>query len=372
MTPLEQDLRTALRDMAQQSRATPLLIPVLRRHEVVLRRRRLTVALAAAVTLVLVAAGVTALHGRGGPENLPMQRPPKVLRTSLEATAQPGRSRLALTLAGSGVSCVPLACDTDAMAEGSPTYVLPLSADRAVRLRPRQTVGSVNLQRLSSDGRFLLQLGAGVSAGALGLAVIDLRSGRERLLPNLTWTFAELSPDDATVAVRDNQMLTVVDVATGHTRAVRRLSRRQGPGAVAGAQLGWSPDGRLIAVKSITDTLVVDLRGHLEVRLRTASPVNGSQSWSPDGGSLLLYDTARSVYRVADVRDGGSTDLATPAGVIRALGWAGERIVWLAGSPGSQRLVTTDRTGHDEAPWTRLDVGSRAVYSVTWSRALSG
>ncbi len=368
MTPLEQDLRAALRDMAQQSRATPLLGPVLRRHEVVLRRRRLTVALAAAVALVLVAAGVTALQGRGGPENLPMKRPPKVLRTSLEATAQPGRSRLALTLAAPAVSCVPLECDPDTMAEGSPTYVLPLSADRAVRLRPRQTV-KVMLQRLSSDGRFLLQLGSGVAAG---IAVIDLRNGHERLLPNLTWTFAELSPDDATVAVRDNQMLTVVDVATGHTRAVRRLSRRQGPGAVAGAQLGWSPDGRLIAVKSITDTLVVDLRGHLEVRLRTASPVNGSQSWSPDGGSLLLYDTARSVYRVAALKGGGSTDLATPAGVIRALGWAGERIVWLAGSPGSQRLVTTDRTGNHEALWTRLDVGNRAVYSVTWSRALSG
>jgi Tol biopolymer transport system component len=167
-------------------------------------------------------------------------------------------------------------------------------------------------------------------------------------------------------------MLAVVDVATGHTRDVRRLSRREGPGAVAGAQLGWSPDGRLIAVKSITDTLVVDLRGHLEVKLRQASLVNGSQSWSPDGGSLLLYDTARSVYRVADVRGGGSTDLTTPAGVTRALGWAGERIVWLAGSPGTQRLVTTDRTGHDEAPWTRLDVGDLAVASVTWSRALSG
>ena len=362
MTPLEQDLRSALRDMAQQSRATPLLGPVLRRHEVVLRRRRLTVALAAAVVLVLVAAGVTALQGRGGPENLPTHRPPKVLRTSLEATAQPGRSRLALTLAASPVNCVPLACDPDTTAEASPTYVLPFSAARAVRLRPHQTVKALQ-QRLSRDGRFLLQLGTGLAAGGPGIAVIDLRTGHERLLPNLTWTFAELSPDDATLAVRDNEMLTVVDVATGHTRDVRRLSRRQEPVALAGAQLGWSPDGRLIAVKSVTDTLVVDLRGHLVVRLRTASPVNGSQSWSPDGGSLLLYDTARSVYRVADVRGGGSTDLATPAGVTRALGWAGERIVWLAGSPGSQRLATTDRTGHHETLWTpstSATEGSRA------------
>jgi hypothetical protein len=231
----------------------------------------------------------------------------------------------------------------------------------------------VNLQRLSSDGRFLLQLGAGVSAGALGLAVIDLRSGRERLLPNLTWTFAELSPDDATVAVRDNQMLTVVDVATGHTprcppasAAAKGRRRRRGSVGLVSRRSADCGEKHHRHVRGRS-------RGHLEVRLHMASTVNGSQSWSPDGGSLLLYDKRRvSVYRVADVRGGGSTDLATPArGHPSAR--LGRRADRLAGRiPRSQQLVTTDRTGHDEALWTRLDVGNRAVYSVTWSRALSG
>jgi hypothetical protein len=360
MTALEDDVRLALHDMAQQSRATPLLGPVLRRHGVVQRRRRLAGALAAAVALAAVAAGATAVQEQGRSERLPAQQPPKVFRTSLDATGQPGRARLVLTLAGR------------THLQAAPAYVLPVTSDHVVRLRPRRLVEEVGLQRVSRDGRYLLQLGATGASGAPGLAVIDLRSGRERLVPNLTGAFAELSPDDATVAVRDDQLLAVVDVATGHTRVVRRLSRRQELGVVAGAQLGWSPDGRLIAVKGTTDTLVLNLRGHLEARFRQASPVNGSQSWSPDGRSLLLYEAARSVYRVADVRGGGSTELATPAGVTSALGWAGGRIVWLAGTPGSQRLVTTDRAGHDEALWSRLDVGSRPVDSVTWSRALSG
>jgi hypothetical protein len=46
--------------------------------------------------------------------------------------------------------------------------------------------------------------------------------------------------------------------------------------------------------------------------------------------------------------------------------------VWLAGSPGDQRLVTTDDQGRDERLWTRFDVGGGAVHTVSWSSALAG
>ena len=123
MTSLEQDLRAALRDMAQQSRATPLLGPVLRRHEVLLRRRRLTVALAAAVALVAGRSrGGSPPAVGAGPRMVPMQRPPTVLRTSLEATSATGPFATRTPLAAPAVQLrAPVECDTDTMAEGSPT-----------------------------------------------------------------------------------------------------------------------------------------------------------------------------------------------------------------------------------------------------------
>jgi hypothetical protein len=46
--------------------------------------------------------------------------------------------------------------------------------------------------------------------------------------------------------------------------------------------------------------------------------------------------------------------------------------VWLAGTPGDQRLVTTDVDGGDERLWIRFDVGARAIETVSWSTALAG
>jgi hypothetical protein len=355
MTELEDELRIALRAMAAGSRATPLMAPVLGRHQTFRRRRRLAAVLAA---IIAVGAAGSVVRERSQSEQLPAQQPPKVFRTSTEVTAQPGQARLVLTVAARGRSALP-------------AYVVPVASDPAVRVAPRRAVDGVSLQRLSPSGRFLLQLG-GSATGVAGIGVVDLRSGRVRLLPNSTASFGELSPDDSTIALRDDDVLTVVDVATGRTRLLRQLSHARELFGVTGAQLGWSPDGRLVAVKGVKDTLVVDLRGNLKARFSAASLVNGSQSWAPDGRSLLLYDTARSVYRLADVDSTDRADIARPTDAERALGWAGDRIVWLAGRPGAERLVTTDRKGHDETLWMRIEVGDDAVESVTWSRALTG
>jgi hypothetical protein len=85
-----------------------------------------------------------------------------------------------------------------------------------------------------------------------------------------------------------------------------------------------------------------------------------------------MYHQPSGRFVVARVDGEPESVLAAPRSGGRPLGWAGTRIVWLVGPPGNQRLVTTDRTGADLQPWTRLEIGDRSVASVQWSRALTG
>jgi hypothetical protein len=306
---------------------------------------------------------VRSAHQTSPPE--PAQQPPKVVHLPVAESSHPGRARLVLTLAGPDHP------------DGSRALVVPVRSDRAVRLAAASgDVEGVGPQRVSQDGRYLLQMGR--SATGPGMVVIDLRSGHERVLPNFSSasgeSFGELSPDDATVAVRDDKVLTLVDVETGRKRRLLTLSRRPASETetFTGAQLGWSPSGELLVVRRETDTAVVDLRGRVRARFPGASPTNGSQSWAPDGQSILLYDATRSAYLIASVDGGDPVQVTRPADAQAPLGSAGDRIVWMAGSPGSQRLITTDDTGREQRPWTTVRVGARPVESVTWSRALSG
>ena len=104
--------------------------------------------------------------------------------------------------------------------------------------------------------------------------------------------------------------------------------------------LGWSPDGSLLAMKDGPDT-----------RFPHTSMVNGSQSWKPDGRSLLVYDGQGPSFSVRHVDGTAPTVLGAPPGADRPFGWAGSRVVWLAGAAGTSdsssrtRRLSTPRRG---------------------------
>jgi hypothetical protein len=355
MTDTEDWVRAALHDISAESRPVPLLGPLMRRRAAERRRRRITVAGAAAATMaaILVGALVAGYHPTTTPE--PAQQPPKSFHLTDTSSPHPGPARMVVTFTSvSGVA------DT-------PAYVVPVTTGRAVRLaQESRSSTTVRQQRLSANGRVLLQLRGFSGDGTVVLT--NLVTGHERRVANPHGADAELSPDGTTLALRDDTNVTLVDVATGRARPLRPVK----VGDVPGAQVGWSPDSRLLAVEDITATLVVDLGGQIRARLSGMSLIDGSQSWSPDGKSLLVYDGSHPGLRVVPVSGGPGLDVRPPSGAVRALGWTGDRVVWLAGRPGSQRLVTTDVLGGTAAVWMRFDVGEHAVASVTWSRALSG
>ena len=135
--------------------------------------------------------------------------------------------------------------------------------------------------------------------------------------------------------------------------------------------VAWSPDGALLALPDGDGTVVTDRDGRAVARFPNKYAVNGGQSWSPDGTRILLYDRAEGRYVVRTLSTGEETLLGDNRIVSVPVGWAGSRVVWLAGSPGDQRLVTTDGEGRDERLWTRFDVGDRAIHTVSWSGALA-
>ena len=83
-------------------------------------------------------------------------------------------------------------------------------------------------------------------------------------------------------------------------------------------------------------------------------------------------------YAIVSAVDGTVTTLsatddehARPA----PIGWTGDRVVWLTGGVGQQRLVTTDRQGPGWREFCGRDWTSgsqRLVENVSWSRDLSG
>jgi len=136
---------------------------------------------------------------------------------------------------------------------------------------------------------------------------------------------------------------------------------------------GWSPDGRLLAVHDGADLLVMEAgSGEVQEVLADVHLVNGSQSWSPDGRDVLGYDPRTRTFEVVPVDGSEPRVVEPPDGTARPLGWSGDRVVWLAGEPGTQRLVVADADGGDAETWLRFEVGDLPVESVTWSRDLSG
>jgi Tol biopolymer transport system component len=204
------------------------------------------------------------------------------------------------------------------------------------------------------------------------LEVVNLLTGSTNRLGGHRGFCPQISPDNTTVAViaRWTDRLVFLDARTG-----RRLPGGHGPfgDGEECPVISWSPDGSRLTFGDLTETLVLDRRGREVGRLPGLSAVNASMSWSPDGRSILMYVQPSGRFVVHELDSGAESVLATPRDALRPLGWWGDRVVWLVGpAGGAQRLVSTDRTGHDPRPWMQLEVGDRAVETVQWSRDLTG
>jgi hypothetical protein len=364
----EDRLQVALQDLADEVRPAPLLDRALqpqpRPRQV---RRTLLVAAAAVAALVVGIASAVWLRTDGPHLVEPVQRPPKVFRLSGLTSESPGRATMAVVLT-----------DTKETPDGGPGYLVPAAGGPVVALPPSAQAAYGVWQRLSSDGRVVIRQNGGSVGPAFML--VDLASGRAQVLNGDALHLA-LSPDDSTAAEYTDDAVVLVDLGSGARRVLRRLANplvspvfgtgASGVMAVVGS-MGWSPDGSLLAMRDGPDTLVLDRQGELRTRLRGAGMVNGSQSWSPDGRALLVYDGQGPTFSVRRLDGSDPTVLRAPTAAIRPLGWAGSRVVWLAGDTGEQRLVLADEESQHTETWMRFDVGAVPVEGVTWSTALTG
>lgn len=355
MTALEDQLRSTLRDLAQESRAVPLLARLERDARTAHRRRRLVPVAVAAVTAGVVAAGALVAHLLPDPSIVqPSRAPARMITLSEAETLSPGRAEMLLTLA--------------ARDGARASYVVPVGGSTAIRLQMTPWVPATWAQHVSYDGTRVVRQND--SAGDPRLEIVDLRTGSTDSLDEQRGYCPWLAPGNDTVAfwelVRDD--MTLLDARTYGKRAFRDGLAQD----AACTSHGWSVDGDLLVVGDRDGSSVLDRRGRQVHMLPGRVTVNGSQSWSADSRLLLLYEAATGRYLVHDVTDGSESELNLPAAALRPLGWAGSRIVWLVGEAGTQSLVTTHRDGGDRRLWTTLDVGDVLVDTVTWSRDLGG
>jgi hypothetical protein len=354
-TPIEDRLRLELREMADeiQPSAPPL---GLEHSAAVAARRHAVLAAVAAVAAVVVAVGAVAwLRGQRAGYIEPVDRPPKTFHLAETSSLAPGRSLLAVLPAAS--------------TEAERTWHLqPAAGGPPVALATTAWVEVAYSQQLSWDGtRVIRQHDSGADPR---LEIVNLDTGAVNELGGRRGLCPQLSPDNRTVAVYDfTKGLVLLDSRSGRMLP-RGLIDAEAEGVCSG--IGWSPDGELLVVAGTGGSQVYDNRGRPVVRLPDRSSVNSGMSWSPDGESILMYDGNSARYVIRNVSDGSETALTAPAEALRPLGWAGSRVVWLAGQPGHQRLISTDRAGGDPRPWMRIAAGSTPIQTVQWSRDLSG
>lgn len=361
MSTVEDQVREALRGLADEARPAPLLqrLEAQRDGSTRVPRSRLTLAAVAAAVVGLLVAAV-ALWAPDAPRLDPAEQPPKLLRLSEEGTLSPGRALLAVTLAA------------DSDHDDTPAYVLARGATEAVALPISKRVDGAWNHYLSADGTTFVRQ-SWVAGG--GYEMVDLRTGT---IDEVAGTFAycpTLSPDGRLVAAQSAAgKAALIDRRTG--LASSRWQARPALATVVRdcgySSFGWAPDSDRLAIRSPAGTEVRDRQGRRLRELPGRILANSSMSWSPDGQDLLMYRLDVGGFSIVSTDTARATRLRPPDASSRPLGWAGDRVVWLVGDPGRQRLVTTDRDGGDQQPWMRLAVGGRSVDNITWSRALSG
>ena len=362
MTPVEDLLRSTLHDLADEAYAAPFLLRLDAASDRTTRRRRVLVPVAAALAAVVAVGSVLVLRTDRASIVEPTVHPPKVFRLSGATVDAPGRALIAVFTAQT--------VDTvQSSGRVATAHVQPAAGGPAVSLSTSDRVpGAIN-QQLSRDGtRVVRESSAG---GSARVEIVNLATGAREDLGDLRGYCPQLSPDHRTLVAEETivDRLAFVDARTGEPlhggRSVGAMDRDC-------VGQGWSPDGQLLAFGARDASVLMDDRGRTVSRIPGRVAVNSAMSWAPDGRSILLYDAAGR-YVVRDVITGSESVLRRPtADALRPMGWAGSRVVWLAGQPGAQRLVSTDRAGAEPRPWMRLDIGDRPVESVQWSQALTG
>lgn len=352
MTITEARLRTLLADMADEARPAVLLSPLDDRAQA-FRRRRMVMAVTVAVAVVAVAVSTVFVQSRLTSMPQPAYEPAEVFELGTTSPTQPGAARVAVSVPDDG------------------TAYLALATGASVAVPPRDGHPWLQPRRLSPDGTHLVSIDNTQAENQV--EVLNLVTGQYRDL-DVVGYFAEVSPDNRTVAVILDAEVQVVDIATGAAVPVVPVTPYQdGVQEAVSFALGWSPDGTRLALSDSGDLVIVDRDGAERATFGGTSLVNGSQSWSPDGRSLLVYDGIEGRFAVQPDGAGELATLTAPADAVRPMGWAGDRIVWLAGAPGApQRLLTADIDGGEVETWMQFDVGDVPVESVTWSRDFSG
>jgi hypothetical protein len=349
-----------VRDLFQEMEHEVRALPLLPRLEVSLagkparRRRRLVLVAAATAAAVAAAVAGVGLLPRDDDLTTPITTPPKVFRLAGTVSTTPGPLEMVVVI-------------TDPVDNANrPPYAVPGAGGGGV-LRvavPAEAAQNAGMDiRLSPDGTRLVYL---VHSSNGNITVQDLVTGRSTTAGRDISAFSEVSPDNRTLAVVLPDGIELRDLETGTSRPLRGAA----PGA-GSSRLGWSPAGDLLALGQDTSAIVLDLEGGVRARLGAGALVAGSMSWSPDGRSVLLYDSAAGQVVVAGL-DGNRTTVVRPENGVRALGWAGERVVWLVQDGEDQRLVTTDTAGGDPTTWMRFGPRTGLVETVLWSDALRG
>jgi hypothetical protein len=364
MNGAEQRTRTAMTVLADQVVPVDLLARLDRSAAVpprAARARRWALAAAAAVVVVGVLLGLRGLLHWPRPDVIgPVVHVPKVVRLADGASASPGRALMEITFEASDQ-------------HEEETFVLVGGRDEAIRVPISDGATTPYTQHLSNDGTRLMVVYD--EASTPRLEVMDLETGSRQDLGGKAGYCSRLSPDNRTVAAwepsAESDPLVLLDVATGERRVAGQAEH---PAASSNwcNDVAWSPDGSLLAMPDSDGTLVTGREGEALTRFPKRYAVNGGQSWSPDGTRILLYDQGVGRYVVRVFSTGAETTLGDNRIMTVPVGWAGSRVVWLAGTPGDQRLVTTDVDGTDERLWIRFDVGDRAIHTVSWSSALAG
>ena len=356
MSTVEDHVRSALHEIASEARSAPLLQRLEATRPSAVVTRRLVSAVAVVVVVLIVAA--LAIRSYENRPITPVDQPPKVLTLSGDSSLRPGRVQLALTLAA------------DSENDNTPAYLLPRGTTEAVLLPVTGSGEGQWMQQLSVDGLSFVR--QSWSLDNPSIEIVDLRTGRVDDAGGALARCATLSPDGALLAGK---------AASGSD--VVLIDRESGSAARIGANdaecgyssFGWSPDGDRLVMRKGDVSELRDRRGRLMLDVPGWTLANGSMSWSPDGGDLLMYRSSTGEHAIVSADDGSVSTIrppttSTPA---RPVGWTGDRVVWLTGGVGEQRLVSTDRAGHDRRLWTRLDLGSqRLVENVSWSRDLTG